>query len=195
MGQSDIESLLSHARRCCVELRPAAVVTAAAIAVAAAFLVPGGAAGGTRAQTAQSALELSVVDQINELRVSLGLRPLSVSRGLFGSASLHCEQMVNGGYFGHKAPNGSSFAVRLDAFYPQQHHVYYRVGENLLWSGGPVSGAAIVAEWMQSAPHRENLLDPRWRQVAVATLSVPSAPGVYAEAPVTVVTADFGVRR
>jgi hypothetical protein len=31
--------------------------------------------------------------------------------------------------------------------------------------------------------------------VAVAALTIPSAPGIYDDAPVTVVTADFGVRR
>ncbi len=179
----------------CLELRLVAVVAVAAVSIAASFLVPGGAAAGTREHSVQSAFDLSVVAQINELRVSLGLRPLSLSPGLFGSASLHCEQMVDGGYFGHEAPNGSSFAERLYAFYPQQHYADYAGGENLLWSAGPMSGAAMVAAWMQSAPHRANLLNPRWRQVAVAALSVPSAPGVYAGHAVTVVTADFGVRQ
>jgi uncharacterized protein YkwD len=48
---------------------------------------------------------------------------------------------------------------------------------------------------MKSPEHRANLLNPRWRQIAVAALSVPSAPGFFDDRPVTVVTVDFGVRR
>jgi uncharacterized protein YkwD len=102
--------------------------------------------------------------------------------------------MVEGGYFGHTAPDGSSLAARLAAFYPKGHHRHYAVGENLLWTRGPMSSSAMVARWMKSPEHRDNLLDPAWRQVAVAALRVPSAPGFWDDAPVTVVTVDFGVR-
>jgi uncharacterized protein YkwD len=187
--------LISHARRYRFQLRLGVLSAVLAVALSTTLLAPGAAVGGTRTHSAESALDLSVVDQINQLRVSFGLRPLTFNRGLFSSATLHCEQMVGGGYFGHQAPNGSSFASRIYTFYPQRHHVFYAVGENLLWSEGPMSGAAMVARWMQSPPHRANLLNPRWRQVAVAAVSVRSASGVYAGLPVTVVTADFGVRR
>jgi uncharacterized protein YkwD len=53
----------------------------------------------------------------------------------------------------------------------------------------------MVASWMKSPEHLANMLNPAWRQLAVAILSVPSAPGMYRGAPVTVVTVDFGVRR
>ncbi len=188
-------SLVSQGRRPCLQLRLAAVLAVLALAVSASLLAPGGAVGGTRTHSAETALDVSVVDQINQLRLSLGLRPLTFSTALFGSATVHCEQMVDGGYFGHQAPNGSSFASRAYTYYPQQHHFYYAVGENLLWSKGSMSGAAMVGLWMRSAPHRANLLNPQWRQVAVAALSTGSAPGIYSGNPVTVVTADFGVRR
>ena len=103
--------------------------------------------------------------------------------------------MLEGGYFGHQGPDGSSFASRLYPYYPQARPTYYAVGENLLWSEGSMSSAAMVAEWMGSPPHRANLLNPHWRQIAVATLASSSAPGVFSGLPtVTVVTVDFGVR-
>jgi uncharacterized protein YkwD len=175
-------------------LRLAALLAVLALAVSVSLLAPGGAVGGTQSQSAQTALDVSVVGRINELRASFGLSPLTFSHGLFGSATVHCEQMVDGGYFAHQAPDGTSFASRLYTYYPLGHHAYYEVGENLLWSQGTISGAAMVAEWMQSPPHRANLLNPHWHQVAVATLSVPGASGVFSGRAVTVVTADFGVR-
>jgi uncharacterized protein YkwD len=159
------------------------------------MLVPGSAGAGGSSQLTLTALELSTIDSINALRVSYGVEPLTLSAGLFGSATLHCEQMVDGGYFAHTGPDGSTFGSRLSSFYPQGSHRYYLVGENLLWSLRPVSGEAMISMWMRSPEHRANLLNPAWRQVAVATLSVPSAPGVFDEKPVTVVTVDFGVRR
>jgi uncharacterized protein YkwD len=48
--------------------------------------------------------------------------------------------------------------------------------------------------WLQSAPHRKNLLTSRWREVGLAALHTSAAPGSYGGRPVTVLTADFGVR-
>jgi hypothetical protein len=39
------------------------------------------------------------------------------------------------------------------------------------------------------------MLNPRWLEVGVGAVYAPSAPGVYGGRDVTIVTADFGVRR
>ena len=174
-------------------LRPAVAALAAVIAVP--VLAPGVADAGRSAQTSSlTALELSTVETINELRVSHGLAPLTVSAQLFDSTMIHCRQMVEGGYFGHESPNGSSFLSRITSYYPRGRYRYYSVGENLLWTMSPLSSQAMVERWMKSPEHRANLLDPTWRQVAVGALSVPAAPGIFGNRPVTVVTVDFGVR-
>jgi uncharacterized protein YkwD len=173
-------------------LRPAVGALAAMLVLP--LLAPAGAGAGGSGRLALNSLELSTIDSINAARVSHGLVPLEPSSELFGAAMLHCRQMVEGGYFAHNGP-GSSFVSRLGAFYPQGSHRFYSVGENLLWTLEPMSSGAIVASWMNSPEHRANLLNPAWRQLAVATLSVPSAPGVFHDWPVTVVTVDFGVRR
>jgi uncharacterized protein YkwD len=157
-------------------------------------LAPGGAEARDGASSTLTTLELSTIDSINALRVSHGVAPLELSHALFASAMLHCRQMAEGGYFSHDGPNGSTFAARMDSFYPQRRHELYSVGENLLWTLTPVSGAAMVASWMKSPEHRANLLNPSWRQLAIAVLTVPVAPGMYHDGPVTLVTLDFGVR-
>ena len=48
---------------------------------------------------------------------------------------------------------------------------------------------------MGSPGHRANLLSPRWREIGIAAVHAASAPGVYGGHEVTIVTADFGVRR
>jgi uncharacterized protein YkwD len=159
------------------------------------LLTPVVAGAGGSSQLTPTTLELSTIDAINAVRASHGIAPLRLSHALFGSAMLHCEQMIDGGYFAHTGPDGSSFASRVATFYAQGHHLYYAVGENLLWTLNPMSSEAMVAKWMKSPEHRANLLDPMWRQIAVAAISVASAPGVFDNEPVTVVTVDFGVRR
>jgi uncharacterized protein YkwD len=52
-----------------------------------------------------------------------------------------------------------------------------------------------VESWLASPHHRENLLNPKWREVGVAAVHAWSAPGVYDGREVTVLTADFGARR
>lgn len=175
-------------------LRPAAAALAAVALVP--FFATGAADAGPSGTTLTlTSIELSTVRAINDLRVSHGLAALEISPALFGSARLHCRQMVEGGYFGHESAGGSGFAARMASFYPQGRYRYYSAGENLLWTREPMSSDAMIASWMRSPEHRANLLDPAWRQVAVAALIIPSAPGIYDDAPVTVVTADFGVRR
>jgi uncharacterized protein YkwD len=48
--------------------------------------------------------------------------------------------------------------------------------------------------WMASPEHRANILNPAWRQIGIAAVNSPSAPGTYGGHDVTVVTTDFGVR-
>jgi uncharacterized protein YkwD len=46
--------------------------------------------------------------------------------------------------------------------------------------------------WMASPPHRANILDPRWRQIGISTVTSDDATGVFGDAGATVITTDFG---
>jgi uncharacterized protein YkwD len=49
--------------------------------------------------------------------------------------------------------------------------------------------------WMNSPPHRQNILDPHWREIGIAAVHMSGAPGTFRGMPVTIITTDFGVRR
>ena len=49
--------------------------------------------------------------------------------------------------------------------------------------------------WLDSPPHRKTLLSRQWREVGLGAVHVASAPGTFGGREVTIVTADFGVRR
>jgi uncharacterized protein YkwD len=141
------------------------------------------------------ALERSVVTQINSFRRSHGLVALRVSTPLSRAAEQHSGEMARVGYFAHESADGSSFDKRIARFYPSGRRPYWSVGENLLWSSPSIDAAGALQLWLNSPPHRENLLTARWREIGISAVHVPAAPGAFGGEPVTIVTADFGVRR
>ena len=145
-------------------------------------------------RAALASLELSVVDQINLIRIAHGLVPLTPSPGLIDAATAHCEQMISDGFFAHTSATGVSFAARVARYYPAAGKVYYSVGENILWSAATIDGSDVIGQWMQSPEHRANILSPKWRQIGVAAFTVPDAQGAFGGQTVTIVTTDFGVR-
>ena len=149
---------------------------------------------GTSSLRVLTALEVRVLAQINDIRLQYGLAPLELSQALTTAAIAHSQQMVTDGYFAHQTAAGLSFARRIAYYYPPPSSADYRAGENLFWTTANLGSGVVVARWMQSAEHRANLLSPSWREIGVAVVTVPSAPGVYDGRHVTVVTADFGAR-
>ena len=148
----------------------------------------------TGANRSLSALELDIVGRINAQRGARALRPLRVSRGLTAAASAHSRQMGQMGYFEHESFNGAPFWKRIEHYYPAGRG-YWSVGENIFWESPDTSGSSAVREWMTSAPHRQNILTREWREIGVAAAHFDSAPGAFGGRSVTIVTADFGVRR
>jgi uncharacterized protein YkwD len=141
------------------------------------------------------ALERSVLSQINGFRRSHGLVALRLSIALSRAADQHSLEMARVGYFAHESADGSSFDKRIARFYPSVRRAYWSVGENLLWSSPSIDAPGALQLWVNSPPHRENLLTARWREIGISAVHVASAPGPYGGQPVTIVTADFGVRR
>jgi uncharacterized protein YkwD len=186
-----LQALLSSRGRCG---RPGGLVAVVAAFVLAVSLWAGGASTAAGSRLTLATLEQQAIEQINALRVSYGLHPLRFSPALYESAETHCQQMLAGGYFGHSSPTGAPFSSRIESFYRVAHATDWAAGENLFWSSGPATSSQMIAEWMQSPGHRRNLLNPAWRQIGLATVTSPSAPGVYEGLGVTVVTADFGFR-
>jgi uncharacterized protein YkwD len=156
--------------------------------------VPARAARPNAAHGALRALELDIVAQINAQRTARGLRPLRVSRGLTAAASYHSHQMGLLGFFEHESGNGAPFWRRIERFYPARRG-YWSVGENIFWESPDTTAGSAVHEWMTSTPHRENILAREWREVGIGAAHVANAPGAFGGRPVTIVTADFGVRR
>jgi uncharacterized protein YkwD len=147
-----------------------------------------------RSSLALSALESSLLARVNSVRRSRGLRGLTLSRGLTAAAAYHSRQMVMHGFFEHESRGGGSFWKRVERFYGSGGFRSWEVGENLAYGSPDLGAAATVRMWMNSPGHRDNLLSRRWREIGLGALHVASAGGEFGGSPVTVVTADFGIR-
>jgi uncharacterized protein YkwD len=172
---------------------PALVVAALVSAVAA----PAGARTDTPSSTARAmrTLETQVLADVNQARAAHGLAPLRLSTKLSAAAAQHSREMGSHGYFSHSSANGEVFWRRVQRYYGAGHYHYWSVGENLLWQSPDIDAAGALNLWMHSPEHRANLLNRQWREIGLAAVHVVSAPGTYHGLDVTIVTADFGVRR
>ncbi len=157
-----------------------------------------GSASGERSASSSTdrlgSLEQSVLSRLNAVRASKGLHPLVLSDGLGEAALAHSESMLTAGFFAHESKDGSPFFVRIRRYYPAAGFHRWSAGENLLFSTRGLSGASVIRAWLNSPPHRENLLAANWREVGVAALHASSAPGVFGGDSAVLITMDFGAR-
>jgi uncharacterized protein YkwD len=138
------------------------------------------------------AMRTSVLCLINRIRVHYHLDPLAYNAELRTSASAHSVSMVLHGYFAHEGPGGSMDSRISRAGYLSSA-ARFVIGEDIGGGGGPLgSPMAVVRDWMHSPPHRENILDPHFRDagVGVARGFPFSGPGARA----ATYTVDFGAR-
>jgi len=166
-----------------------------ALVVAVAALAPVATARQQQKARTYSTLEIGILQQLNALRTSHHLRTITLSHQLTTAAMSHTRDMASHGYFAHDSGDGSAFWKRIQHYYVPSGYGYWSVGENLLWSSPDVDSAEAIKLWFNSPEHKKNMLDPRWREIGIAALHTSSAPGVYGDHEVTIVTTDFGVRR
>lgn len=175
----------------------AAAGVVALVAAILAGLVPSPAA--QAAQEVQlvpvDALEQPIVRQVRALRVAADLARIQRSQELTDAAERHAAALARSGTFTHQAPGEKPFTARLQASYSSRGFVRWATGENMFWAQTHVSPAQVVRAWLASPPHRANMYDPLWRDVGVAAVRAPSAPGVYGGRDVTIVVIEFGTRR
>jgi uncharacterized protein YkwD len=89
--------------------------------------------------------------------------PLTLSAPLTHAALEHSLDMAKHGEFDHRGHDGSSPAARVERAGYGAHRL---VGENI--AGGAMSAPEVVAGWLASAPHCENIMDGRFTQIGVA---------------------------
>lgn len=129
---------------------------------------------------------------INAERSSHGLRALRLHPRLSKAARAHSRDMVGRRYFSHTTPEGVGFVERIRGTGYLEASREWLVGENIAWgSHGRGSARRIVQAWMNSPPHREEILRPSFRDVGIGVASGVPRPLTSGGATYTV---DFGVK-
>jgi uncharacterized protein YkwD len=175
----------------------AAVGLVAVAAFVTAVLAAGPAALGASAVKLQAvdAIERPIERRVDDLRRAADLPRTRHSQELTDAAESHAATLGRSGTFSHHAPGEKAFSLRLQSFYSARGCTYWATGENIFWAHTRVSPAQVVRAWLNSPPHKLNLLDPTWNEVGIAAVRVPRAPGVYAGGDVTIVVIEFGRRK
>jgi uncharacterized protein YkwD len=141
----------------------------------------------------QAQMESSITCLVNDERTSNGLQPVTSNSDLRDAALSHSNEMINESYFEHTSPAGLTFIDRIESTGYMHGARSWTVGENLVWGTGPLSTPqALVTAWMNSPPHRENLLRPSFRELGVA--AVAGTPVSNSDLTGVTVSSEYGYR-
>lgn len=143
------------------------------------------AAPGAMAQSPDEiAAKADLLREVNAARTARGVAPLRLSRVLGAPAVRHSTYLARTGRLDHTGADGRPFYVRL---YAAGFSRRKAVGENLGMIGGCSTDAAkiMVQMWLDSPPHRRNLLSKNFKVVGLAVIKDRNCAQ-------TVYTTDFG---
>ncbi len=166
-------------------LRAQAVVGMLAVVfVAELFFLSGMYSGAYRTNMFAAVFSNVLVDETNTERASDNLPTLRVNPVLEAAARLKADDMAQNGYFAHVSPSGTTPWHWFD----EAGYSYTRAGENLAVNF--VDSADVVAAWMNSPKHRENIMNQYYEETGIAT-----ARGTYKGKDTIFIVQLFGTPR
>jgi uncharacterized protein YkwD len=119
-----------------------------------------------------------VLTLTNKERQKANLAPLAMNPILTAAAQAHAEDMANKDYFSHTGLDGSNETLRVTRIGGVFTGAFAGAAENL--AVGPATPAAVVASWMASPGHRDNILNPSWTLLGVGYFFLPKDSGKVA---------------
>jgi hypothetical protein len=131
--------------------------------------------------TSMSISEL--LSQTNIERANNGKAPLSNNAQLNQAAQAKANDMVARNYWSHNTPDGQAPWV----FFDNAGYKYQKAGENLAY--GFTTSDSTIAGWMNSPPHKENLLDSSYQDVG---FGFANSDNFQDSGPETIVVAEYG---
>jgi Cysteine-rich secretory protein family len=114
----------------------------------------------SHAQQVPSEPEQKLLDLTNQARAEHGLQALQWDPALAAAAQAHAQKMVDQRTLSHQLPGEPDLSARAG----QAGAHFHEIAENVAM-GGNVD--ALQKEWMNSTPHRTNILDPKLDHVGI----------------------------
>ncbi len=122
-----------------------------------------------------------VVNLTNKKRSEAGLSALTLNQTLSGAAYTKGQDMIARDYWAHVAPDGT----QPWKFFNDFGYKYRYAGENLARDFSNASAA--VDAWMNSPTHRENILNPKYKEIGIGVVE-----GDLAGSDTTIIVQFFG---
>ncbi len=110
-----------------------------------------------------------VLALVNQERAKNGVAALSWGTTCESAANLRAQEIMTS--YSHSRPDGSSWSTTCPI--PASGG---KSGENLNAGNAAVSPETVVASWMNSPEHRQNILDPDFKYVAIGFVFDPNSP-------------------
>jgi len=132
---------------------------------------------------AQTDAATDLAMRLNRERIARGLAPLALNPQLTAAAQSHADDIARHRNFGHIGSDGSTATERIARAGYGKYSWGYRIGEN--WAHFR-NVADAMAMWMDSTPHRNNILHPLLREMGVGVATVNGGTVVY--------VVDFGAQ-
>lgn len=124
-----------------------------------------------------------IISETNSHREKYGLAALKENEKLNSAALKKAEDMFSRQYFDHISPTGEG----PDKIVESAGYEYIIAGENLLLGNFKDDKEAVQA-WMDSPPHKENILNNRYSEIGVAVIK-----GVFEGENVWIGVQEFGL--
>jgi hypothetical protein len=130
---------------------------------------------------AQIAPAADLAARLNRERVARGLAPLALNAQLTAAAQAHAEDVARNGQTsspqaGHIGSDGSNVFERVARTGYGAYSWGRRLGENWAWYRNTADAFAM---WMESAPHRANILHPLFREMGIGVAAVGNGTFIY----------------
>lgn len=106
-----------------------------------------------------------VLEITNQKRAENGLSPLTLNGKLNEAAQRKAGDMFAFNYWAHVSPSGRS----PWSFFQEVGYKYLYAGENL--ARDFMNSDSVVEAWMSSPTHRDNLLNPNYREIGLSVVN------------------------
>jgi uncharacterized protein YkwD len=133
-------------------------------------------------QAPYATLEAALHEQVNAVRAQRHLIQLRRMPDLDAVARAHSRDMVQRGYLDHASPEG---AIAVDRLHAARIGGFSLAAENIGSTDRADPNREILAGWIQSPVHRENLFAPPFNATGIGIARAHNGALIYTQVYVT----------
>ena len=128
----------------------------------------------SQSKSRKTSEEDQIIDFTNQQRKTHGLVSLNANSELMKLAEEQAKLMTSANQLSHSV-GGQSLSVRLR----RSQCNYMAAGENI--AEGQSDAKEVVGDWMQSPGHRQNIVNPQYKEIGVACMQSASGRKYYVQ--------------